>query len=520
MEPLNRNRSGGEKEPDENAQVVRSNSHYRPAGLLGLSFFASFLLRAPHYLHSLTFVDEGFFASVAAEVLHGGVLYRDVWCNNQPLVIFFCKSLFQIFGARPFALHLGSLFLAFLESWLLYRIGSNCFTQRAGALAALAYAVISTNFYTPRIIGFTPEQLVVVFTTAAVYAFMLSLQGFRLRRLFWTGFFYFAAAASKPVAIPEALALVVFLACFKGMPWKRKASGVAWMALGSLSGFALLVADLASSATLSLWWSQSVLSRIHYVNQIGGAEFLSHSIRQPLIIGLIYLWAWILIWSGRRSAEANPAAYRIAWIWLSAAFLGVIVGRRFYANYYIQVFPALSLLTAAALDHLLQNRVTRHSRFVLAAGAATLLLPFLWFQARTFAHWFFLLDPEAHRRATLWEMCVIDRNQAEISTAIRSVTGPADHIFVWGPDAGFYFLSGRPMATIYPFFDVTDPSQPPYGTEESETLKKLMNEPPPMIVDSFRNAPMADRKGWGKLLALHYSLWREEFGVRLYLRKE
>lgn len=523
MELFSRKRSKSSEgsSPDHRVvRVLRLPGVPGPSGLLGLSFLVSFLLRAPHYEHTLTFVDEGFFASVAAELMHGSVLYRDVWCNNQPLVIYFCNSLFQILGAHAIALHLGSLLLACLESWLLYQVGSHFFTARAGGLAALAYAVISTNFYTPRIIGFTSEQLMVVFTTAAVYLLLHALAGDRLRLLFWTGAFSFAAAASKPAAVPEFLALASFLACLAGLSWKRKMRALAWMGFGCAAGITVMIAALASAATLHSWWNQSVVSRVHYVNQIGGATFLIHFARQPLIFGFIYLWAWILIWGGRRSADINPTAYRAAWVWLGAAFLGVIMGRRFYANYYIQVFPALSLLTAAGLDYLLRNGALKRSRIALSAAAMTLLLPFLWFQARTFAHWYFLFDDAAHRRVQMWEMCVIDRNQAEISEQIRSVTRPEDRIFVWGPDPEFYFLSGRRMATAYPFFDVMDPAQPPYGNGEKETLAALIKAPPPLIVDSFREAQMADREGWRSLLAHHYRLWREDHGVRLYLRKD
>src|SRR6266498_2088767 len=134
--------------------------------LLCAGLLTSVLLRAPHYQHSLTFVDEGIYASIASEILHGSVLYRDVWCNHQPLAIYYCKWMFQIFGINSSALHAGSLLLALLESLLLYLAGARLFSPGTGGMASFAYAVASTNFYTPRIIGFTPEQLMIVFTTA------------------------------------------------------------------------------------------------------------------------------------------------------------------------------------------------------------------------------------------------------------------------------------------------------------------------------------------------------------------
>jgi hypothetical protein len=105
-----------------------------------------------------------------------------------------------------------------------------------------------------------------------------------------------------------------------------------------------------------------------------------------------------------------------------------------------------------------------------------------------------------------------------IAAKIRSATKPGDRIFVFGPSPEFYFLSGRRMATRYPFFDVYDSSQPPYGDEESRTLRALSENPPALIVDHFANVRLKDRHGWNVLLANQYHQILDDWEVRLYLR--
>ncbi len=500
--------------------LARKSGETSGLGLLGLSLAISILLRIPYYQHRLIFVDEGFFGTVAAQLLSGSVLYRDVWCNNQPLVIYFCKWLFQLLGPTPLALHLGSLILALLESWLLFRIGTRFFSPRTGGLAALAYAIASTNFYTPRIIGFTPEQLMVVFTTAAVLFFLEAHESGAAGRFFAAGAFWWAAVMAKPAAAPEILAFAVFLVFFTGIQPRRKARAMAWLGIGCMAGLALLLTFLLAAGVLDLWWRQAVISRIGYVGQVGWTTFLRHLGLQPFAFGLVYAWAGILIWRGRGGAAANRIAFRLILLWLAAAFLGILMGRRFYANYYIQLFPALSLLAAVGLHSLLATWGQRRSRTAVWISLAALLAPSLWFQARTFAHYYFFVDAAAHARVTLWQMCVIDRNLEKITAEIQSITRPKDRIFVFGPDPELYFLSGRLMAAAYPVFDVTDPAEPPYGDEESGTLKALEISPPPLVIDSFRNPRVADREGWRELLARHYRLYREESGMRLYLRRD
>jgi hypothetical protein len=274
---------------------------------------------------------------------------------------------------------------------------------------------------------------------------------------------------------------------------------------------------LTSSGTVGAWWIQSVSSRVYYVNQFGWEVTLRQLARQPITFGLIYLWAWLLLWVGRYSASGKTSR-RFVLIWLLTAFSGVLIGRRFYGNYYIQVFPAVSLLSGLGLSFLLEKELPRRKMWIITTAIAFGGV-FLWFQSRAFAHWYFALSPSAHSRATLWEMCVIDRNQAEVARILRSATKPEDRLFVWGPSPEYYFLSGRRMATAFPFFDVMDESQPPYGQEEQQTLDQLKHNPPAAIIDSFKNVKMAGRKGWGRLLDENYRLYHEGQGVRIYLRR-
>ena len=130
---------------------------------LALSFALSIILRVPLlFQHPFTFVDEAWVASTAKVLVEGGKLYLDVWCNKQPLLLFFSEFLFQVFGLHMEAIHLAALFLVFLVSTLLFCIGSSFFSPAVGGGAALTYALLSTTYYTPRIIGTTTEGLMLV----------------------------------------------------------------------------------------------------------------------------------------------------------------------------------------------------------------------------------------------------------------------------------------------------------------------------------------------------------------------
>jgi 4-amino-4-deoxy-L-arabinose transferase-like glycosyltransferase len=486
--------------------------------LLLLSFAFSVVLRVPHYLHQFTFVDEGWYATTGWMMAEGGVLYSDIWCNHQPIPMLCARAFFLLFGVSSWAIHLGSLSLVMLESALLYLLGRHFFSSAIGGLAALAYALSSTAFYTPRIIGMTAEQPMVVFTTSAVLLFLHGLQTRRFLPLAAAGTLAACAVFSKPAAAPLFPLFLLFTVIRSG----RGQGRLLWFLLtGYLLTGCVFLFYLWDSGTLSLWWNQSILSRLIYLGQVETGSFIQQLLWQPLSFGLIYLWAWILIIGGRRGRDQNPEVFRFNVLWLAAAVLGVMIGRRFYANYYIQLFPSISLLVAVGVHEMLRNRIRQRVKVTLGVALVCFLLPFLWFHSRTIAHLYFFFEPDRHEQVELWGMCVIDRELKEIADYIQSITEDEERIFVWGPNPELYFLSRRKLASVYPLFDVTKPGEPPYSPqEEAATLDHLILNPPEVILDTISTEPIDKRAGWHQFLRASYVVDRELHDVRIFRKRK
>ena len=486
--------------------------------LLALSLALSIFLRVPLlFQHPFTFVDEAWFASTSKVLVEGGNLYQDVWCNNQPLPLFFGELLFQVFGLHMDAIHLGSLFLVFLVSALLFCIGSSFFSPAVGGGAALTYALLSTTYYTPRIIGTTTEALMVVFTCATIYCFLQGRVNARVYGFFGAGLLSFLAVISKPAAVTQLVLFFILLLPRRSQPKGLHLKSLALLGAGYLCGLSLLVLYLADAGSLDLWWYQSLISRVEYVSQITLPDFLSKLIRQPFSFGLITSWIWLLSWGGRQGKEKNRTAYWVILSWLVSAFVGVSMGRRFYANYFIQMFPAMSLLAAVGVTHLWQMPRKRLNKIFLYTSGVLFLLPFLWFQARVMVHWYFFVDPQAHSQIQLWGMCVENREVVEASNYIRSRTQSGDSIFVWGPKPELYFLSGRDMATRYPVYDVANNSEPPFdASADLETVEVLRKVRPRYIIDVMRNIQLEDFAPWRNLVVEAYDFQTQMHEMRFY----
>ena len=109
------------------------------------------------------------------------------------------------------AIHAGVLLLVCLTSILLFALGTRFFSASIGAAAALIYAVASTTYYIPRIIGLNTETLMMVFSTAAVLSYLTGVLEGRRSSFFIAGLFASCDFLTNPVAITETALLALFV---------------------------------------------------------------------------------------------------------------------------------------------------------------------------------------------------------------------------------------------------------------------------------------------------------------------
>jgi hypothetical protein len=268
---------------------------------------------------------------------------------------------------------------------------------------------------------------------------------------------------------------------------------------------------------LFAWWNQAILYGIHYVHRIGAEAFLGKSFRKSIAFGLIFAWLLILICISWRTRRENGRAYAFLVCWLLSAFAGVAIGRRYYANYFIQIMPPLSLLGAVGLTHLLKIR--HQQRFCLAGRVccAAFIISFVWFHSRTLANWCSFAYPEIHRMR-LWTMGKENKTNLEVARHLSRRSSPQDRIFVWGAKPQLFFLAQRAMATIWSDFDVAD-DWPPRSAEpltQAHTVEILEITRPRYIVDVQTRARIVQFPHFRALVEKSYEFDLQIGGVRLY----
>lgn len=522
MEFLFSSRSGKDALIGRYKQIQNWTGRHRYLAVLVLSLVLSVLLRVPYYQHDFTFVDEAWWANGANVLCRGGQLYVDVALDKNPPIFWLCAFLFRIFGISMGSIHAGALLLVCLTSVLLFILGTRFFSPAVGAAAASIHAVASTTYYIPRIVGMNTETLMAVFSTAAAGSALSGLLRKRGYGLFVAGLFASFAFLTKPVAITELAFLAAFVVAAGGDRLILRLRSAVIL----LSGFALGVGGFLAwmwhAHILRPWWNQAILYGFRYVSRISAGALLVRSLRANAGFGLIFAWLLILVWMGRRMRRENSRAYSFVAFWALSAFMGVVIGRRYYANYFIQVIPPLSLLGAIGLVCVWKIRHQAGVRLLRRICVAAFLSSFLWFHSRTLTYWASLAYPQI-QELQLWNMGVENRINREISEHLIRGSSAQDRIFIWGSKPQLYFLTGRPMATPWMDFDVAD-DFPPQAAEPwvqarmAEELRKVL---PRYIVDVQQMVRIEDYPDFRSLMEKHYSIESKVAGVRIFrLRQE
>ncbi len=500
-------------------QYLRRAEIHKYFMLLLLGMAISAFLRLPYFQYHFIFVDEAWWAN-GAKVLHeGGRLYVDVELDKNPPIFWFCAALFRIFGVSMAAIHWGLLFLIWTVSALLYRLGARFFSRGAGAAAALVYPLASTTYYIPRIIGMNTETLMAVFSTAAVLCYLHALLGGSRPGCFFAlaGFLSSWAFLTKPVAITETAMLAAFLLLGRDRDRSSKFRSLAALLAGLILALASFVGYLAATGILLPWWEQAVLFGFRYVGHISPEAFLIKSLRSTAAFGIIFAWLFMLIWLSRKMRAENRRAYAFVLLWSLSAFAGVVLGRRYYANYFLQMMPPLSLLGGVGLAHLWKTRRQESGRRIRRVCCAAFVASFLWFHSRTLANWISFAFPQIHQ-IRLWNMGAENRRSLEIAEYLKRKTTKQDSIFIWGSNPELYFLSARTMATAWLMFDVADDYPPRAGEPEvqAHAAELLLKKRPRYIIDVQQVAHIEGFPHFRDLVANHYELEKEIDGVRLF----
>ena len=111
---------------------------FAPLGIAALALLA----QIPIYDRSIVHVDEGQLVAIAARLLHGEVLYRDVYTGIFPGLYYSTAALFSLFGSDVRVTRLAQVAVNAGTALCLWLLGRRVMSAAWAALAPLLYAVL------------------------------------------------------------------------------------------------------------------------------------------------------------------------------------------------------------------------------------------------------------------------------------------------------------------------------------------------------------------------------------------
>jgi hypothetical protein len=400
--------------------------------------------------------DEGAFLTIAYEVLHGRIPYRDAFDQKGPGIYYFLVAVLSLTGPLG---KIGQIFVARAVVALLNLataaglivLGRRWWRFEVGALAALLWL-----FALPLYGGdqFFTEPFAVVFT---VWALVIAARWPGARGAFAAGVMLTLGSIFKQTAVLAlpGLAIIVVAASSAQMPWWRptraRIAGLSALIGGVIAPWLVVMGLFAAAGALGPMVDQVVVYNVaHYPPSAPAA--IRASMRDatrlfqvlwitPVVVVGAGLWRWVRGVGGVRRAPGSGA--------LASLVIGVLNLLPFkshaYTHYWIQVVPWAALLTALGLLAVLDvwrsrsadraRQDGRGPRGLLAA--ALIMLVIVLTSGRSITG--------AEARAAYPKL----RSQVQVAAWIAQYAPPGTRLLVAPAEPHYYFLADRLPVTSY-----------------------------------------------------------------------
>ena len=256
------------------------------------------ILRFPTLLPSMYTTDEGYYGTIANDILDGGAVYHTAVDTKPPGMYYVYAAVFRVAGRNNlFAVHLLAIFVVAATALVLRRIGARVADDWAGAWSGIGYAIFVHAFWPGDTLGANSEIFASLPLALSVLAFLQGQRKPALGLIFLSGALVGVATLIRQ---PSAVILGAMLACLVYV-WlvPRTQSLGRVLAAGSIvmTGFIAVIAALA--------WYYQWQGNLHdaylwaWAFAIRYVEFettFPYVLKRLVTVHLAVMLAWGLLW--------------------------------------------------------------------------------------------------------------------------------------------------------------------------------------------------------------------------------
>ncbi|MCC7293520.1 MAG: glycosyltransferase family 39 protein [Phycisphaerales bacterium] len=459
--------------------------------------------------------DEANYAVIGSRLLAGDRLYVDVWDHQPPGVFMLFAAASAAFGDGPLVLRglaslfsLGSLVLIYL---ILRRVSG----PTGAALGAVLFALVSAD---PGSAGEGCNREIYMNTLILAAWWMVCREDAPSRwRLLLGGLTLGVASLLKTIVAVHWLALVIWLllqrrsrpaaqdrpgaanlprqfACFSLAPallWAAVFFYFSATGRGSLFTDAVFSFNVGYSDTPEAFFMRFLRSF-----QPLRHPFIFESARAIWVCGILATLALTAAALRKRRPFRDAILLLIV-----AGYLALCLPAQFWPHYYYLMLPPLVLATALVQSELAAALAHRDvppwlPRLLLAAAPAWLG----YTQQRDYLSRSPLqITERRYNSRDFWAQAMGHK--------VASVTEPGDTIFVYGPDAGIYYYSGRRCASRFTMTLALRPEYPDAPLRRAWLMEDLQRSRPRLLLVE----PEEPFDAWMKFVADHYEYVGADF---------
>lgn len=460
-------------------------------------------------------VDEAEYAVAAQALGHG--LYPGVdllGSTKPPGIVSLYYLIFALFGQSLLALQIVAFALWLLLLYLTLRLVREFFPDVPDWMSGLSFFMIANSFGLPRDLHALNTELPAM--VLALSALFVAAKSKHARDFVLCGILVGVASIYRQSELLFAL-VVPFLPSAN----TRGARGTFFVSilLPWLAVFAVYAAHGGLAVALDSWFRYPFV----YSGDVGIAGFFqaaylntSEFVLQavvPVVLSLIGLFA------------ALGARNKLAVTFLVVSAAAVATGARFFGHYYIQVMPALAILSAVGLRKLFLNNKTRLlARAAIVGGVVVAFLHFPFWR-----YW----DTSAPPRGVSSASLAGSGLEIELADYAKQNSSPDQSIFVWGYCPQIYFFSNRlPAARDFLCHYVTgysagstSPRENYSAVAEQMLVEDLTASKPKLIFDltflvdnpySFADYPLTNYPALAQFVVANYKPAAQVGSIAIY----
>ncbi len=454
--------------------------------------------------------DEGEYAYAGQLILQGVPPYRDAFNMKLPGTYAAYAVIMAVFGQTPGGIHLGLALVNVATIGLIFLLGRKLLDDAGGAVAAVAYALMSLS---PNVLGLAGHatHFVVLPAVGGILLLLRAVETRGPRVLFASGILFGLAFLMKQHGIFFGVFAGLFLWWSRfGPPFlagddrtpRRTAADDGWElppefrwrdVLWDLARFGAGFAAPYLLTCLVLWgagvfpqfWFWTVTYGSKYASAIPlvkAADMTSATLRAMVGPNILF---WLLPWVGAimmwwdRRLDANRRFLLTALLVCSLA--SISVGFYFREHYFILLLPVLALLIAVAVSRSLRL-LGRKPSLELFLALAVLVVSALATGAVLIgngAMWF-TLSPQKAVEETYGSTVFGDARAA--AAFIATNAAPNARIAVIGSEPEIYFYARRRSATGHIYVYALMERHPYAAKMQAEMIQQIEAARPEYVV--------------------------------------